>query len=164
MRRTLLLVVGLLTLALAVPTVSSAHGGGHHGKHKKHKKAKRANLSGKTAGTITSFDGTTLTITLTGGTTVSGTVDDDTDIYTIKVPTTAAASKNGRHNGDRRGHHRGWWKGHRWGWFGRGDASDLVPGTTVYKASLELDDDGAEWKKVKLLVPKTPRAPPPSDT
>ncbi len=162
MRRTLLLVVGLLALALAAPTVASAHGGGHHGKHKK---AQRANLTGRTAGTITSFDGTTLTITLANGAVVAGTVDDDTDIYKIKVPAAAARASNfGRHHGDDdddHGHHGGWWKGYKWGWCWRGDTDDLVPGTTVYKASLEIDDEGAEWEKVKLLVPATP---PPGDT
>jgi hypothetical protein len=165
MRRTLLLVVGLLTLALAVPSVSSAHGDGHHGKGKKHKKAKRANLSGKTAGTIESFDGTTLTIRLASGATVAGEVDDDTDVYKIKVPATAGASNYGRHHDDDdddRGGHHGWWKGYKWGWFWHGDEDDLLPGTTVYKASLEIDDDGAEWEKVKLLVPKS--TTPPSDT
>ena len=160
MRRTLLLLVGLLALALAAPTVAGAHGSGHHGKHKKHKKAQRANLSGRTAGTIASFDGTTLTITLANGSSVAGVVDDDTDIYKIKVPSAARASTFGRHDDDR-GHRGGWWKGHRWGWCWRGGAGDLVPGTTVYKASLEIDDEGAVWEKVKLLVPATP---PPGDT
>jgi hypothetical protein len=159
MRRTLVLVVGLLALALAAPTIAAAHGGGHG----KHKKAQRANLSGRAAGTITSFDGTTLTITLASGAVVAGTVDDDTDIYKIKVPATAGAANFGHHDDDDddHGHHGGWWKGHRWGWFWRGDAEDLVPGTTVYKASLDIDDEGAEWEKVKLLVPMTP---PPGDT
>lgn len=162
MRRILLLLVGLLTLALAAPTVASAHGGGHHGKHKKHKKAQRANLSGRAAGTIASFDGTTLTITLANGSTVAGEVDDDTDIWKVKVPAAARASTYGRHDNDH-GRHKGWWKGFRWGWFWPGDEDDLVPGATVYKASLEIDDDGAEWEKIKLIVPK-PTAPPPSDT
>lgn len=162
MRRTLLLAIGLLTLALAVPTVTGAHGGGHHGKHKKHKKAQRANLSGRAAGTIASFDGTTLTIALANGQTVAGEVDDDTDIYKIKVPAVAGTSTFGRHrDDDHRRHRGGWWKGKRWGWSWHGDEDDLIPGTTVWKASLELDDDGAEWEKVKLLVPLTP---PPSDT
>jgi hypothetical protein len=158
MRRTLLLLVGLLALALAAPTVASA-GGGHHGKHK----VKKANLSGRAAGTIASFDGTTLTITLANGATVAGEVDDDTDIYKIKVPASASASTYGRHHDDDddHGHRGGWWRGHRWGWFWRGDEDDLVPGTTVWKASLEIDDDGAEWEKIKLLVPMTP---PPGDT
>lgn len=161
MRRTLLLLVGLLALALAAPTVAGAHGGGHHGKHKKHGKAQRANLSGRAAGTIASFDGTTLTLTLANGATVSGAVDDDTDVYLIKVAPAVGASTFGRHHDDDRGRHRGWWKGRHWGWFDRGDEEDLVPGTTVWKASLEIDDDGAEWEKVKLIVPATP---PPSDT
>lgn len=160
MRRTLLLVVGLLTLALAVPTVTGAHGGSHHGKHKKHKKARGADLSGRAAGTIAAFDGTTLTITTATGGTVAGTVDEGTKIYLVKVKPAAGASTFGHGHGDR-GKHKGWWKGHRWGWFDRGDTSDLVPGTTVWKASLELDDDGAEWEKIKLIVPATP---PPGDS
>lgn len=152
MRRLLLLTIGLLTLALAAPTVASAHGGGHHGKHKT---SKKANLSGRAAGTIASFDGTTLTIALANGGSVSGEVDDDTDVYLLEVAPAAGASTFGRHDDDDddHGRHRGWWKGHRWGWFDRGDASDLVAGATVWKASLELDDDGAEWEKIKLIVP-----------
>ncbi|HMJ02507.1 MAG TPA: hypothetical protein VK506_06175 [Conexibacter sp.] len=167
MRRTLLLVVGLLTLALAVPTVTSAHGGGHHGKHKKWKKAHRSFVPGGTAGTVTSFENGVLTITLNNGSTVSGAVDDDTFIGCVTAaappaPTVARRSNSG---------HRGWggWEDddHDWGDGHRRcgkwsdcDEEDLVPGATVWKAKLEIDEDGAEWEKVKLIV----QAPPPSDT
>ena len=86
MRRTLLLLVGLLALALAAPTVSSAHGGGHHGKHKKWKKAHGAGLPAP-AGRVASFENGVLTIELANGSTVAGTVDDDTSIGCVTTPT-----------------------------------------------------------------------------
>lgn len=164
MRKTLLLITGLLALALVVPAVGGAHGSGH-AKHK-HVKAKRAKLPAKAAGTVTSFDGTTLTITLNSGATVSGTVDDHTAIYTLKVRTQATTSTSKHHRGGKhRGKHRHgwWWKKHRWGWLSRGDKDDLVAGTTVWKAALDINENGAVWKKVKLIVPKT-TTPPTSDT
>ncbi len=155
MRRTLLLVVGLLALALAAPTVASAHGGGHHGK--KHKKARFAGLPAP-AGTVTSFENGVLTITLANGSTVSGEVDEDTWIGCVTTPappptpTVARRSNSGKH---------GWggWRGHDWGDGHRRcgswsdcDADDLVPGAAVWKAKLDVDEDGAEWEKVKLIV------------
>ncbi len=153
MRRLLLLAVGLLTLVLAVPSVASADGRhhGHHHKHK-HKKAHRAHVNGDAAGTIASFDGTTLTITLRDGSSVSGVVTDDTDIRVIEVtPAAVVSHDHGSDDGDDDGH---WWDRHRRCGSDDGDTADLVAGATVWKAALELDEDGAEWKKVKLLVPE----------
>jgi hypothetical protein len=152
MRRLLLIAVGLLALALAAPTVASAHGRHHGHHHHKHKKAHRADLSGRAAGTIASFDGTTLTLTLANGSTVSGAVTDDTDIDLIEVAPAAVVS---HHGDDEEGDDDGrWWDHHRSCGSDDGDTSDLVPGATVWKASLELGPDGAVFEKVKLLVPQ----------
>jgi hypothetical protein len=152
MRRLLLLTIGLLTLALAAPSVASAYGH-HHGHHHKHRhhKAHRALLTGDAAGTIASFDGTTLTITLKDGSTVSGAVTDDTEIRVIEVTPAAAASHQGD---DDQGDDDHWWDHHRSCGSDDGDTGDLVAGATVWKASLEFTPDGAEWEKVKLLVPQ----------
>ena len=154
MRRTLLMVVGILTLALAAPAVAGAHGRhhGHHGKHHKHhKKAHGADLSGNAAGTIASFDGTTLTITLANGSTVSGAVTDDTDVEAIEVTPTAAAAHYG--GDDDHGDDDNWWDGHRRCGSDDGDVTDLVAGATVWKAKLDLDPEGPEFDKVVLLRP-----------
>lgn len=156
MRRLLILTTGLLTLALALPGLASAQGrhGHHHGKHHRHKQAHRADLSGRAAGTIASFDGTTLTITLANGSTVSGVVDEDTDVELIEVQPAATVSHDHGWGGDDGDDEGEWWDRHRRCGFDDGDVSDLVAGATVWKAKLEIDEDGAVWEKVKLLVPE----------
>jgi hypothetical protein len=152
MRRMLLLAVGLLALALAAPTVAGAHGRHHRHHHHKHHKAHGADLSGRAAGTIASFDGTTLTLTLANGSTVSGVVTDDTDIDLIEAAPAAVVS---HHGDDDQGDDDGRWWGHnRSCGSDDGDTSDLVAGATVWKASLELGPDGAVFEQVKLLVPQ----------
>jgi hypothetical protein len=152
------MVVGLLALALAAPSMASAHGRHHHRHHHhKHAKAHRALLTGDAAGTIASFDGTTLTITLKDGSTVSGAVTDDTRIDVIEVAPAATVSHHGDdEEGDDQGGDDRWWDDHRSCGSDDGDTTDLVAGATVWKASLELGPDGATWEKVKLLVPQQP--------
>jgi hypothetical protein len=161
MRRTLLLVVGLLTLALAAPTVASANGGGHghhkHHKHKKHKKAHPAGLPAP-AGTVASYEDGILTIALANGSTVAGAVTDDTFIGCVTTPappaTPAVARRStyGKHGWGWGGKHE-WGDGHRrCGDWADCDEDDLVPGAAVWKAKLDIDEDGAEWEKVKLIV------------
>lgn len=107
MRRILLLAVGALTLALAVPSIASAHGRHHrHGHH--HAKAHHARVehfqgSANTdpagpagpgdAGTVQSFDGTVLTIALADGSVVRGNVTSDTEINCMGP--SAQASRDG---------------------------------------------------------------------
>ncbi|HEU4703601.1 MAG TPA: hypothetical protein VFS37_14050, partial [Conexibacter sp.] len=110
-----------------------------------------AHVSGDAAGTIASFDGTTLTITLKNGSTVSGLVTDDTDVHVIEVAPAAVVSHDDGDDDD-----GNWWDRHRRCSSDEGDTADLVVGATVWKASLEIDEDGAEWEKVKLLVPQQP--------
>jgi hypothetical protein len=100
MKRMLLMAVTSSVLALAAPTVASAHHAKHHGaSHKRH--AKRARVvtfgtaaltpasptpttptpttpTGETAGTVKSFEKGVLTITLKDGTSVSGMVTEET--------------------------------------------------------------------------------------
>lgn len=153
MRRILLLVVGVLALALAAPSVASAHHGRHHKHHHRHHhKAHGADLTGRAAGTIASFDGTTLTLTLASGATVSGAVTDETEIDLVKAwqtPMAGAAHHGGDWGGDDWDGHRG----HGRCGSGDGDVSDLVVGATVLKAKLELDPDGATFEQVVVVEP-----------
>jgi hypothetical protein len=104
MKRILLTAMASSALALAAPAMASAHHGSHHAgarhssSHKRH--AKRAHLvrftsstvagthsgasatpaTGETVGTVTSFTGGVLTLTLTDNSTVSGKVTERTEI------------------------------------------------------------------------------------
>ena len=171
MRRILLLAMGVLALAIAVPSVASAHGRHHH--HHHHHKAKHARVKhfgGRAsvdpagpaapgdAGTVASFDQTTglLTITLADGSSVSGKVTSDTNINCIPAQPTATASHHdgsddqGDDQGDDDqgddGDHHGRCHGQS-----ACDASDLVPGAVVHEAILKLGSDGAEFKLVLLV-------------
>jgi hypothetical protein len=156
MRRALLTAVGVLALALAAPAVASAHGHHHkhHGKHHRHK-AHRSDVTGTgAAATIASFDGTTLTLTLANGSTVSGAVTDHTWIVCKAAdPAEPAPTATAAHHGGNYGDDDGDWRG------GHGDcghatpcdASDLVAGASVDGAWLRLGSDGLEFAKVDLI-------------
>jgi len=176
MRRILLLAIGALALALAVPSLASAHGR-HHGRHHRHN-AKHANVrhfgakanatdpSTPDAGTVESFADGTLTIRLNNGDTVSGAVDQDTVVNCIpSQPTAATAShdEGGDDQGDQSG---GDDQGDQSGGDDQGDdpgdddqgdrgqaacdQSDLVAGATVHVAILKLGGDGPAFKLVLL--------------
>jgi len=114
MRRILLLAIGALALALAVPSLASAHGR-HHGHHH-HAKAHHARIhhlgaaantnpadpNTPDAGTVTSFDNGVLTITLGDGSVVRGAVTNDTVINCIALGATAASHDQGD-QGDQQG-------------------------------------------------------------
>jgi hypothetical protein len=171
-RRILLLVIGVLALAIALPSVASAHGRHHHHHHHKAKHARVKHFGGKAtvdpagpaapgdAGTVASLDQGTgvLTLTLADGSTVSGKVTEDTSIGCIPAgetsgPTAAASHHGGSgddegdddhgDDGDRHDGHCG----------GQSacDASDLVPGAVVHEAILKLGPNGAEFKLVLLV-------------
>jgi hypothetical protein len=107
------LLVGVLSLLLiALPgTASARHHHKAHSHHKKHHKRHHRNRSGtrtgggststsgedENAGTIASFDGTTLTITLTDGSSLSGMVTDQTE---IKCEAAGDDNDQGDDNGD----------------------------------------------------------------
>lgn len=122
------------------------------------------------AGTVKSFDGTTLVVHLFNGTDVTGTVDGNTDVecHAAADSSTATASRaraadegpsssgddpSGDDHGDDQGD-------------GQGDddqgedsgcgASALTPGTTIREAELSATGAGAVWRDVELVAPKTP--------
>jgi hypothetical protein len=160
MRRIPLLVVGALALALTVPSAASAHHHRHHHRHHHHHKGHQADLVSRDAGTVASFDGTTLTLTLADGSSVAGKVTDETRIGCVPAvqtppPTATAAHHGGWDDGDDGdwSDHGGWGDDHH-GHCGDKpacDASDLVPGAIVHEALLKLGADGAEFKLVVLV-------------
>ena len=112
MRRSILTVVGLMALALAVPSAALAHHGRGHHHHKSqarharfiHVGASGVNVSGSSApapattpaapttppapenaATVKSYTGGVLTLTLNDGSTVSGKVTEDTQIGCVKA-------------------------------------------------------------------------------
>lgn len=131
-------------LAFAAPASAHHHHGRHH--HRHHHRFFHSQ-GGDAAGTIASFDQTTgkLTIDLTDGNSVSGTVTEDTWIDC----------------GSGCDHH-GWFSSgdpqqlHSWDsgdWNDPGSScstADLVPGATVQDAVLVLADGHATFVKVEL--------------
>jgi hypothetical protein len=172
MRRILLLAVGVLALAFAVPAAASAHGHGRHHGHHRHARAHHARLehfggdasssdpgtTGPTdAGTVASFTGGVLTLTLADGSTVSGKVTSDTEINCMGSPT-AAASRDGS-SGEDQGDQSGGDPGDQADWGDQGDqqqpqsscdTTDLVAGAPVHEAILKIGSGGAEFKMVLL--------------
>lgn len=178
MRRILLLAVGALALALAVPGVADAHGRGHHRRHHHHVKARHARLehfgapsntspSGDQsapgdAGRVASFTNGVLTITLADGSTVSGTVTNDTEINCMAQGATASRDGgSGDDQGDQQGGDQqgGDQQGGDQGDDGPGDqqgqqpacgTADLTAGALVHEATLKIGSGGATFKLVLL--------------
>jgi hypothetical protein len=108
------------------------------------------------AGTVASFDGTKLTIQLADGSTVSGTVNGDTEIECDA----ADMSQTSFHRDDQGGDHSGGDQGDNNDNNDQGDdnemqncdSSSLTPGTIVHEAELKLSGAGAVWDKVELLT------------
>jgi hypothetical protein len=156
MRRILLLVVSALALTLAAPSLASAHGRHHrhhHHHHGHHHRAHGSDVTGSgAAATVASFDGTTLTLTLANGSSLSGTVTDRTWIVckAAETPPTPSATA---------AHHGGGWGDDDHGDDHHGDcghpvpcdASDLVPNASVTGAWLRLGPDGLEFAKIELV-------------
>jgi hypothetical protein len=121
-----------------------------------------------TAGTVTSFDGTTLVITLNNGSTVSGVVTSDTEIdceapeSTSSTPTTSTNNEDGDTGGGTGGTTGGTTGGGDQGDQG-GDGGDggsstcttanLTANTVVQEAELGISSTGATWQNVDLIVP-----------
>ncbi len=116
------------------------------------------------AGTVASFDGTTLTINLAAGGTISGMVTDRTE---VKCETEGDGSSEGPSGSDRRSHarlsadHEGGEDnpgdegedGHHGD---HGDANacspdDLVEGAVVHQAEIRVGGDGAVFDEVELI-------------
>jgi hypothetical protein len=118
MKRSLLTVVGIMAIALAVPSVALGHHGrGHHHRHKGRMKAHHAKFrivhigaatttaptgtpttppAPENAGAVASYTGGVLTLTLNDGSTVSGKVTADTRIGCIKATPTPPAGTEGQ--------------------------------------------------------------------
>jgi hypothetical protein len=169
MRRILLLAVGVLTLALAVPVAASAHGRHHRHHHRHaahHARARHFGAAANTnptdpgtpdAGTVTSFENGVLTITLGDGSVVRGGVTGDTVINCIPAGGTAAShdggdDRRGDDQGDDRGDQQGDDddQGDDDGGQASCDTTDLVAGSVVHEAILRIGAGGAQFKLVLL--------------
>jgi hypothetical protein len=169
MRRIILMAIASSALALAAPTVASAHRGHHHARHHARKARVRhfGTLASSTtapstsspsapspAGTVKTFNEGVLTITLADGSTVSGKVTEDTEIECVKAGTEAPgdddqgaddghavmADDHGDQGDDDQGE-------------GAGDGTTctsaaLVPTAVVLGAELRLGASGAVWKQI----------------
>jgi hypothetical protein len=199
MRKSLLTTMGIMALALAVPSAALAHHGrGHHHHHHHHKAGAHhakfrimhigAGASGsappsttppttppahENAGTVTSFTGGVLTLTLNDGSTVSGKVTAHTRIHCLKAtpPSTGPVTPMDEGPGDdndqgddqnrgdmSRGHHHwGGWQSCEKGDKGEGtpeppcDSSSLTPGAIVRAAELRIGPSGTEFKSILLV-------------
>jgi hypothetical protein len=176
MRRAFLYTLASVAVIVAMPAVAMAHA--HH--HQRHHprghdarghdkqfgtlKTRSGSPSGggtsippanTAVGTVASFDGTTLTITLNDGSSVIGKVTAGTEIE-CRGP--GMVSRNDRRDGDPgdRGEH-----GDRGENGDRGEhrdqrdegncmSSDLTPGTAVTGAELRITSAGSFWDKVEL--------------
>jgi hypothetical protein len=135
------------------------HARAHHGiRHKQFGRgdAPASPSMADNAGTVATFDGTKLTIQLADGSTVSGTVNGDTEIECDA----ADMSQTSFHRDDQGGDHSGGDQGDNNDNNDQGDdnemqncdSSSLTPGTIVHEAELKLSGAGAVWDKVELLT------------
>jgi hypothetical protein len=175
LRRVLYTLLASALLAALIP--ATALGRSHHRRH--HARSHHARVHHKlrhrqfghssdpatpsmndNAGTVASFDGTKLTIMLADGSTVSGTVNDDTEIECEAADMSVTSFNRDDEGGDHSG------SGDRGDDHGdQGDDNDnddnnmqncgtnsLTPGTIVHEAELKLSGAGAVWDKVELLT------------
>lgn len=98
------------------------------------------------AGTISSFDGTTLTISLLGGGTLSGQVTESTEIECDRGDGGAQMSEDGQDQGQQDGADSGSEQSFDEGDGGMCGTADLAPGAAVHEADLE----GTAFEKVEL--------------
>ena len=175
MRRILLMAIASSALLLALPAGASAHHRGHHSRHHLRHHARHASvrhfghLAGTTttsptspssptpAGTVKSFEGGVLTITLPDSSTVSGKVTEDTEIRCVKE-----GSSGDEQDDDAVEHHA--FAADNGDDDNQGDDNDqgdddnsqnctvaaLVPGAIVLGAELKLGPSGAVWTHVDV--------------
>ena len=170
MRRVLLTAIACCAVIAVVPAAALAHGRHHdHKRHHHHAHHARVRQFGhdqsqgavqsqdQNAGTVTSFTGGVLTITLNNGQMVSGDVTNDTEIEcegaendhsslrshdrhggtaaaTTRVTTIRVTTNDNDENN------------------AACSSADLTPGTVVHEAELKLSSVGAVWKKVELMT------------
>ena len=183
MRKVLYTLIASALLAAVIPATALARG--HHGRHHharahhkfhhkiRHKQFGRASAPATTsmsdnAGTVSSFDGHTLKIQLADGSTVSGAVNDSTEIECQAADDSQSDFKADHEGGDRSGSDQ---QGDRGDDDANNnnndenddndnddnnvqncDASSLTPGAIVHEAELKLGGAGAVWEKVELLT------------
>ena len=187
MRRILFTILACSAMFVAVPAVALAHNGRHHHKRHHHARVRHEKFiarqhasdvnpgttSTPTAGTVTSFDGTKLTITLNNGNTGSGAVTNDTEVK-CENPDTQTGDNDGDDNGsgDDQGdavfrHSDG--GGDNGGQGDQGDQGDdngnnqactITPGMGVTKAELTINGSGASWDEVELVSSTTSTSQP----
>jgi hypothetical protein len=167
------LIAGALVAALIPATAlgRSHHRRHHHARvhHKiRHKQFGRSDAPttpsmADNAGTVASFDGTKLTIQLADGSTVSGTVNGDTEIECDAADMSQTNFNRDDEGGD---HNSGDDNGDQGdnndnnddnddnddNNMANCDTSSLTPGTIVHEAELKLSGAGAVWDKVELLT------------
>ena len=174
MRRALTMLIASSLLALALPAAASAHNARAHHHHRRHHRAHTVVFSpaaapsntpspaaeGEPAGTIASYEGGVLTITLVDGSTVSGKVTEATFI-TCGCP--GHDGSPGGWQGGYYGHGQGDYQpgpgpqqyqhGYRDADFQESSScgvSSLVAGAKVKQAELSIGSAGAVWKLVDL--------------
>jgi hypothetical protein len=189
-----MIITAVATVSLAAPSAALAHKGEHHragerhhhhrGHHRHahvlafHAQAPASANSGTTspgsapatgdkAGTIASFTGGVLTITLNDGSTVSGKVTERTEIECSAPSMSASAADFSGHDGGDEGgfDDRGNDGSGESGPSGHDDngqddngqdaakhctSAALVPGASVKEAFLSVGGEGATWVKVEL--------------
>ena len=191
MRKTLLVVVASGALIALMPATALAkhHGRRHQAHHVRshHRRIGRdaatasAPTSPTPAATVTSFDPTThvLVLTLAGGSTVSGTVTNDTRLVCVPPPSTTQPTGGDEDDqGDQGGDNDGGDQGGTWDQSGgdqgggsdqgQGDdesnqmctTADLTTNTPVQFADLSIGQGGANWDTVVLVT--TPSSTPPT--
>ena len=183
MRRIAFTAVASSVRALAAPSVALAHGTHHHRRHHHARHARLVRFgpatalpgasgqgapqapANESAGTVASYDGGVLKITLGDGSSVSGKVTEQT--FIAVVPASSQGGPQGWHGDERHppfhgrsgqsGEHRAW--ADCFGGGGSGsigfpsaNAQDaLVAGATVEAAELSFGPGGAVWRYVEVL-------------
>jgi hypothetical protein len=183
MRRISLIAMALAALALAVPGAALAHGRSHHPKkshrvrhshrvrsHIRHFVAANPTAPPTTttpsdnAGTVASFTGGVLTLTLNDGSTVSGKVTAATEIECQSAMTVSGDARrrgadrgpggdNGGDNqgGGDQGDDNGGGEDNGGGNGATCDSAALVSGAVVHGADLKVDSTGATFRKIEIV-------------
>ena len=173
MRKIVLMVLASCALAAMAPASALAHGHRHH--HRRHHSrvhfrafgdfsqsgstSSGSTSSGQSAGTVQSFTNNVLTIAMSNGSTVSGTVTSATE---IECQASSTSDSSGWQSHDQSGggdSSSGSGDSSQGDDQGEGtdsssqncDTSSLTPGATVQAAELEVSSAGAAWDKVDLM-------------
>jgi hypothetical protein len=179
-RRVLFTVAATALIAGAVPASALAHHHHHHKHHGRHharferfgdQNAPTSTSSSDNAGTVQSFTGGVLTIALNDGSTVKGTVTNDTELECTSAQQSSTRMHedgDGGSGGDQSSGDDDQASGTQTQGDddnGQGDddqgedqnessscsSSSLTPGAVVHEASLSISGSGATWRKVELV-------------